>query len=244
MESTGATAHLAPAPSGGGRRVLRPLAHGMGNIFLGIALGLLSYYGLTDLAARWRQAELESEVVSSAVLSSPAPDRLLDDGAVPFDWTGYEAEDVAYWESLQDGGVFGRIVIDGVGLDTLVVKGHSRENLKRGPAWVDYTDLPGPTGNVGISGHRTTYGAPFRKLDALTDGDTIYVYSPYRRYRYVVSKTFQVTPDKVEVLDTTDTPMLTLTACHPPYSARYRLIVQSELVEVRKIETDTPAKQE
>ncbi|MDZ4063615.1 MAG: class E sortase [Coriobacteriia bacterium] len=244
MESTRAADRLMPASCGGSGRPLRLIAHGMGNVFLGIAVGLLSYYGLTDLSARWRQADLESEVASSAVLTSPAPDRLFDDGTVSLDWAGYEAEDVAYWESLEDGGVFGRLVIADMGLDALVVKGHSRENLKRGPAWVDYTDLPGPTGNSGISGHRTTYGAPFRKLDALATGDTIYLYSPYRRYRYVVSGTFQVTPDRVEVLDTTDAPTLTLTACHPPYSARYRLIVQSELVEVRKIETDTPAKQE
>ena len=67
----------------------------------------------------------------------------------------------------QTGGVFGRLVIERMELDTLVVKGHTRAVLKKGPGWIDYTDLPGPTGNAGISGHRTTYGAPFRRLDEL-----------------------------------------------------------------------------
>lgn len=244
METTRAASRSGSAVSSGCGRMLRTLAYGLGNVFLGIAVGLLSYYGLTDLAGRWRQAELASEVASSAVLTSQAPDRLLGDGTESFDWDGYEADDLAYWDTLRDGGVFGRLVIADMGLDTLIVKGPSRDNLKRGPAWVDYTDVPGPTGNCGVSGHRTTYMAPFRRLDVLMPGDTIEVYSPYRRYRYVVSKTFEVTPEHVEVLDTTDRPTLTLTACHPPYSARYRLIVQAELVEVRRVATDIPAGQE
>ena len=47
-------------------------------------------------------------------------------------------------------------------------------------------------------------------------------------------RTFTVRPRQVEVLRPTDEPTLTLTACHPPYSAAYRLIVQSRLVEVRR----------
>lgn len=47
---------------------------------------------------------------------------------------------------------------------------------------------------------------------------------------------FAVTPDHVEVVAHTEEPMLTLTACHPPYSTRLRLIVQSKLVDVRRLE--------
>jgi sortase A len=132
--------------------------------------------------------------------------------------------------------VFGRLIIERMELDAVVIKGHSPANLKKGPAWIDYTNLPAPTGNVGISGHRTTYGAPFYRLDELQPGDTIDLYSPYRLYRYVVAESFQVTPDRVDVVESTEQPRLTLTACDPPYSARYRLIVWSDLSEVRHLE--------
>jgi len=35
--------------------------------------------------------------------------------------------------------------------------------------------LPGENGTVGIAGHRTTYGAPFRRIDELDRGDKIVV---------------------------------------------------------------------
>lgn len=160
--------------------------------------------------------------------------RVSEEGpALNFD--KWESEDAAHWRSLKPGQAFGRLVARDMRLDAVVVKGVSYGDLRRGPGWIDYTDLPGPTGNVGISGHRTTYGAPFRKLDQLKPGDIIRFYSPYRRYTYRVRRSFSVTPDRVEVVATTETPTLTLTACHPPYSARLRLIVQSELIEVKRL---------
>jgi len=71
-------------------------------------------------------------------------------------------------------------------------------------------------------------------------GDTIDLYSPYRRYRYSVTGTVIVRPDQIEVVAPTEHPSLTLTACHPPYSARYRIAVQAELVEVRRVSDSAP----
>ena len=155
---------------------------------------------------------------------------MLEPASDPFE--GWDEEDFVFWEQLEDGDVFGRLVAPAMELDVAIVKGHSRENLKSGPAWVSYTDYPGPTGNVGISGHRTTYGAPFFRLNELHLGDTIDVFSPFRQYRYKVIDVFRVTPEHTEVMQTTETPHLTMTACDPPYSARYRLVVRSELVGV------------
>lgn len=212
------------APSGRRRAVLRWL----GNLFLGIAVGLLGYYALTNLVTESEQRELRTQVTPLAYEHSLEPGPTLD-------FAGWEDEDAAYWRDLRAGGAFGRLVAEKLGLDVVVVKGVTPADLRRGPGWITYTDPPGPTGNTGISGHRTTYGAPFRQLDRLGPGDTIDIYSPYRRYTYRVVRKFTVTPDKTEVVASTETPTLTLTACHPPYSARYRLIVQSELVEVRKL---------
>ncbi|MRR38954.1 class E sortase [bacterium] len=208
----------------------------MGNLFLGMAIGLAAYTGLTDIAARIDQAALRDGL--GAVGGEVAPADFVD-SAEKFDFTGWEQQDRVYWLQLPDGEVFGRLVIGRIELDTLVVKGHSRRVLKRGPGWIDYTDLPASSGNVGIAGHRTTYGAPFRRLNELQPGDTIDLYSPFRRYRYAVSGSQRVTPDRVDVMDaTTPEPRLTLSACDPPYSARYRLIVSADLVDVSRIAGD------
>ncbi|MHB1340923.1 MAG: class E sortase [Coriobacteriia bacterium] len=212
-------------------RVFRAL----GNSFLGLALGLAGYYGLTNLLTALEQSRLTSELERFGAVGSSAPGEIALEQGPALDFEGWSDEDAAYWETLADGAVFGRLVAPRMDMDVAVVKGVRVPDLKKGPGWVTYTDLPGPTGNCGISGHRTTYGAPFRRLDLLEPGDTIDLFSPYRRYRYVVDRTFTVTPDRGDVLRTTQTPTLTLTACHPPYSARYRLIVTAGLVEVRRL---------
>ncbi|PKQ10353.1 MAG: hypothetical protein CVT69_00135 [Actinobacteria bacterium HGW-Actinobacteria-9] len=213
----------------------RIAAHAMGNLLLGMALGLAVYYGLTDVSARLGQAILRGRLPAAGAELPPTFVESDDD----LDMSEWEAQDGAYWDNLADGDVFGRLVINRIGLDVMVVKGHSREALKDGPGWIDYTDPPGQTGNVGIAGHRTTYGAPFRRLDELKLGDTIDLYSPFRRYRYAVSESKRVTPDRVDVMDSTVDPRLTLSACDPPYSARFRLIVTGSLVDVSVMATAT-----
>jgi sortase A len=217
------------------RRVL----HALGNVFIGIAIGLVSYYFVTDAVTAREQEALRTESADLGAVGSPSPDRLVVEEEPEPELTGWETwleDDVAYWGGLENGGVFGRLVIEKMELDQVVVLGSGTEELKKGPGWIKYTNLPGETGNVGISGHRTTYGAPFRRLDELAPGDIIHFYSPYRRYTYEVAEVFTVTPDQVEVMRTTEDPRLTLSACHPPYSARYRLIVQAKLIEMQRLE--------
>ncbi len=218
--------------------------HAVGNILIGMALGLVSYYFLTDLVAGRQQDVFREEIADLGTMGAPSPDRLVDEPEPELTgWETWMDEDVVYWRGLADGDVFGRLVIDKMDLDAVVVRGVGREDLKLGPGWMPYTDVPAQTGNVGIAGHRTTYGAPFRQLDQLEPGDIIHFYSPFRRYTYEVAEKFTVTPDKVEVVRSTEDPRLTLSACHPPYSARYRLIVQATLVEMQRLaETpDTPS---
>jgi sortase A len=217
----------------------RKALHAIGNVFIGIAIGLVSYYFVTDAVTAREQGALRTESADLGAVGSPSPDRLVVEEEPEPELTGWETwleDDVAYWGGLENGGVFGRLVIEKMELDQVVVLGSGTEELKKGPGWIKYTNLPGETGNVGISGHRTTYGAPFRRLDELAPGDIIHFYSPYRRYTYEVAEVFTVTPDQVEVMRTTEDPRLTLSACHPPYSARYRLIVQAKLIEMQRLE--------
>ncbi|MBN1192326.1 MAG: class E sortase [Coriobacteriia bacterium] len=205
-------------------------------MMFGIALGLLFYYALTTLVGSLAQKELRESNPEVLVFASEDPDEQVIMSGPQRDFDGWEEEDRAYWRGLSEGDVFGRIVIPDLGLDVMVIHGVRPQDLRSGPGWIDWSDLPGPTGNCGISGHRTTYGAPFRRLDELAEGDTIDLFSPYRRYRYSVVRTLVVKPQQVEVVDSTEQPTLTLTACHPLYSAQYRIVVQADLVEVRRLE--------
>jgi LPXTG-site transpeptidase (sortase) family protein len=199
------------------------LAQALGNVLLGIALGLVGYYLMTDLVTSSEQATLRGRF--SEPKTAPKSE---------FDWSGWDRQDKAYWDSIASGEPFGRLVSERMGLDAVVVKGTSRSALMKGPGWMTWTDYPGPQGNCGIAGHRTTYGAPFRRIDKLRPGDIVSFVSPFRTYTYRVRKVFTVAPERGEVVRSTLAPMLTLSACHPLYSARLRIIASCELISVGK----------
>jgi sortase A len=111
----------------------------------------------------------------------------------------------------------------------VVVKGTTTSDLRRGPGHYSGTALPGQDGTVGIAGHRTTYGAPFRHLDALRRGDPITMTMPYGRFVYRVEGTRIVKPDDASTLRSIGRQRLVLTACHPLYSAAQRLVVIARL---------------
>jgi sortase A len=117
----------------------------------------------------------------------------------------------------------------------VVVEGVGRDELRKGPGHVPSTVLPGQPGTFGVSGHRTTYGAPFYRLNELAKGDTITVVTREAIYTYSVTRTAIVRPTDTQVLDNVIGPddkpkaTITLTTCHPRYSARQRLIVFGDL---------------
>jgi sortase A len=111
----------------------------------------------------------------------------------------------------------------------VVVQGTNSDNLRRGPGHYSGTALPGQPGTVGIAGHRTTYGAPFRHLDELRAGDAIDVTMPYGHFVYRVEGIRIVKPEDVSTLRSIGRQRLALTACHPLYSAAKRLVVLARL---------------
>ena len=48
-------------------------------------------------------------------------------------------------------------------------------SLRKGPGHYPATPFPGMPGTVGVAGHRTTYLAPFNKLDELRKGDRVVI---------------------------------------------------------------------
>lgn len=117
-----------------------------------------------------------------------------------------------------------------------VVEGTGREELMRGPGRYTTSSAPGEDGNFAVAGHRTTYGAPFHTADELVPGDRIEVTDVHgRTFAYEVVDSEIVAPRDTWVIGEdpleTGRPMLTLTTCHPRYSAAQRLIVFAELVD-------------
>jgi sortase A len=127
------------------------------------------------------------------------------------------------------GDAVANIRIPRIGVDKMVVEGVGIEDLKRGPGRYPDTPMPGEQGNAAIAGHRTTYGSPFFDLDALEPGDEILVATRDGEFRYRVRETLIVRPDQVEVIAPTEDARLTLTTCHPRFSARERLVVVADL---------------
>ena len=111
-----------------------------------------------------------------------------------------------------------------------VVEGVRLRDLRNGAGHMPNTALPGQPGNAVISGHRTTYGEPFRELDALDPGDRIEVETALGTHVYSVRETRVVKPTDVWVAEPREGAWLTLTTCHPEFSARERFVVFAELV--------------
>ena len=110
-----------------------------------------------------------------------------------------------------------------------VVEGVGVTDLKTGAGHMPSTPMPGMPGNAVISGHRTTYGAPFNALDQLAPGDVIEVETATGVHSYVVRESIVVTPFDLWVTDPREGAWLTLTTCNPEFSARERLVVFAEL---------------
>jgi sortase A len=138
------------------------------------------------------------------------------------------------------GDAVAHVSIPAIGVDKIVVEGVTLEDLKRGPGHYPDTPLPGQPGNAAIAGHRTTYGAPFNRIDELKPGDEILISTVQGSFRYEVSDQLIVSPSEVGVLDDFGDNRLTLTACHPKYSARQRIVVVAALVGEAAPAPDAP----
>jgi sortase A len=126
---------------------------------------------------------------------------------------------------------FGRIVVPALDIEHIMFEGVDRDTLKNGPGHMPWTPLPGQPGNAVVSGHRTTYGAPFFDFDQLAPGDEIVVETLLGSHTYLVRESIIVEPTDVWVTDSRPGAWLTLTTCHPRFSASQRLVIFAELVE-------------
>jgi sortase A len=130
-----------------------------------------------------------------------------------------------------------------------IFEGTSRGVLGKGVGHYPESALPGQVGNFSVAGHRTTYGQPFHNLDSLEQGDAVVVETDDRYFVYRITFTEPqiVQPTQVDVIapvpgqpgEPPTQKLLTMTTCHPKYSAKQRLIQRAELVSER-LKTEGP----
>jgi sortase A len=144
----------------------------------------------------------------------------------------------------------GFISIPAIDSNYWYVEGTNLDWLRDGPGHFVGTSFPGQKGNAALAGHRTTYGAPFHRVDELVPGDEILVETVQGEFRYeVVSRGelaedmpiavddpaaadeghFIIGPSDTWILKDYDDNRITLMACHPKYSAEQRIVVVGEL---------------
>jgi sortase A len=126
---------------------------------------------------------------------------------------------------VKDGQAIGRIRIPHIHASYVMVEGTDTASLRKGPGHYPATPMPGMPGTVAVAGHRTTYLAPFNKLDKLRKGDSVEIEMPYANVRYVVEERRIVKPTAVWVTKRVAYDRLVMTACHPKYSAAKRIAV-------------------
>ena len=112
-------------------------------------------------------------------------------------------------------------------MQAFVHEGTSAFVLARGPGHYPTTGLPGQRRTIGIAAHRTTHSKPFARINRLRAGDRIVVSSvAYRVYRMAIVRPWQVWP-----LRSASVEQVVLTACHPPRTDHFRLVVFARRID-------------
>ncbi|MDT0277308.1 class E sortase [Blastococcus goldschmidtiae] len=218
----------------------RTAARGVGELLVtaGMVLLLFVVYEVyvTDLLTAQRQDELSEDLREQWASESPAARRALT--------------------QVEIGDAFGVLRIPRLGEDytRVVLEGTEEEQLSQGPGHYVDSAMPGEEGNLALAGHRVGKGSPFLELDTMRPGDPIVVETADSWFVYRVlgdpatgdvdadpsgiPGMHVVSPAAVEVVSPTPNAAagaapsgayLTLTTCHPRYSARQRLIIHARL---------------
>lgn len=195
------------------------------------AVNIISEAKEADILSEWEeQKEKSSEevMVKDSDVISDEPESLSDDT---------EKEIAGYAELTAEDFFPLKIIIPKINLERISYEGADNKTLEQGPGHIEETPLPGDIGRCTISGHRTTYGSPFLRVDELEDGDLIYLETINGElFTYVVTGRDMVNPKDVYILEGSYRKELLLTTCHPKYSSAKRLIIIAELLNLHPLE--------
>lgn len=193
-----------------------------------------------DVLEAWDKqlSSVSGETSEAAVTSEPGEEtdtKTISESAIPVDTSG---ESLKSEETLSEElfildpakKIPFKIIIPKIGVEKIVHEGTSTASLKRGPGHYTGTSLPGELGLCIIAGHRTTYGAPFNRVDRLEIGDEIILQTANGdNFIYYMTAKTEVKPDDVSVLNQTAYPSLALTTCTPKFYATRRLIIFADM---------------
>ncbi|MGI9585530.1 MAG: sortase [Acidimicrobiia bacterium] len=165
-------------------------------------------------------------LVVAFVVAGPADATSREDTATP----GSSRAPV-FHPTQSNGREMGTVRIPAIGVDETIRSGVDIDVINQGVAhWVGTADAGGE-GNMVLAGHRTTYTKPFYDLGELSVGDLVYVSDDRDgEVMYRVTESFIVDPEDIWITFDQESPMLTMFACHPKGSTRYRIVVTAEPV--------------
>lgn len=128
-----------------------------------------------------------------------------------------------------DSEIIGYIESDAMGIRLPLYIGSSYEHLSMGACVLGQTSMPvgGENTNCVIAGHRGWQGSPmFRDIEALSEGDIIWVTNLWERLAYRVVRISVIMPDDIDAVKIVEgEDMLTLFTCHPYTGNTYRYVV-------------------
>jgi sortase (surface protein transpeptidase) len=251
-------------PPRGRRDWVRTLSRGVGQTLITIGLVALLFVAyelwVTDLFASRSQQQLSDQIqeqwqdTPTVAPAEPAPAEAPPPFTpAPIDVGVGDPFAVLHIPRLTDG--YSRVVVEGT----------AQNQLAQGPGHYLDTAMPGEQGNLAIAGHRVGRGSPFLDLDRMRPGDPIVVETADAWFVYRVlgdpaTGDFGtdpsgipgqqiVRPTEVSVISPTpggpaDGPSsgayLTLTTCHPKYSAQQRLVIHARLDGAAVSKATTP----
>ncbi len=119
------------------------------------------------------------------------------------------------------------------------VKSLVREHVAfvdKDPSHLIESRTPNQPGNVAIFGHRTSHGREFRNLDRMKIGSLIYLTVDGKIYTYRTSSIdIRVPTDPMLYATSSNDQTISLVACHPPGSVKYRIVAHADLVSVDEL---------
>jgi sortase A len=123
----------------------------------------------------------------------------------------------------------GVVEIPRLGSEQVIVQGIGSDQTKIGPGHDPSSPAPGQAGNSVLIGRRTTYGAPFRHLDALRAGDSIIVTTRQGQFLYSVVSSHSAPLGDLRAVAASPSALITLITSDPAYHPDHELVVVAKM---------------
>ena len=240
----------APEGARGGASVVSAVIGVLGELLVtcGVLLALFVVWQLwwTDVEGNRAQ----QQIVADMGWEEP------DDAGPDVSVTSEHRDEPPVTEAPPEGETFGQLFVPRWGDDYVkpIAEGTDKPTVLDTIGIGHYTDtaMPGELGNFATAAHRTTYGKPYNQIHELKTDDAVVVRTEDTWYVYKVTESKIVLPKNIEVISPVPGLMpgepvpdlekrfITLTSCHPMFSAAERYIVHGELDYWAPVSEGTP----